>query len=183
MGLATFLPLGFLSGWFASFVLKKLNLLRVPPEVEVDGLDTAEYEPDIHVPEFAAAEDLVIEPDGTRVPADAVQAEAARELVEKLVSGRPRRRRSTDAGDHRQRARLHHPGAGTEEARVEDSADFVDRATTTQDCAGFMTFGPGSTYGEEGAGAETAYMVLTWLGIVVHGRSRCSPGSCTRTGA
>ena len=39
MGLATFLPLGFLSGWFASFVLKKLNLLRVPPEVEVDGLD------------------------------------------------------------------------------------------------------------------------------------------------
>ena len=70
MGLATFLPLGFLSGWFASLVLKKLNLLRVPPEVEVDGLDTAEYEPDIHVPEFAAAEDLVIEPDGTRVPAD-----------------------------------------------------------------------------------------------------------------
>ena len=28
-----------------------------------------------------------------------------------------------------------------------------------------MTFGPGSTYGPEGEGAETAYMVLTWLGI------------------
>ena len=54
MGLATFLPLGFLSGWFASWLLKKLNLLRVPPEVEIDGLDQAEYEPDIHVPEFAA---------------------------------------------------------------------------------------------------------------------------------
>ena len=70
IGLATFLPLGFLTGWVASFVLKKLNLLRVPPEVEVDGLDTAEYVPDIHVPEFAPAEDLVIEPDGTRVPAE-----------------------------------------------------------------------------------------------------------------
>jgi hypothetical protein len=30
-----------------------------------------------------------------------------------------------------------------------------------------MTFGPGSTYGEEGAGAATAYMVLTWIGIAV----------------
>ena len=30
-----------------------------------------------------------------------------------------------------------------------------------------MTFGPGSTYGEDGAGAETLYMILTWLGIVV----------------
>src|SRR3954447_19982067 len=76
MGLATFLPLGFLSGWVASFVLKKLNLLRVPPEVELDGLDVAEYEPDIHVPEFAHAEDLMIDPDGTRVPADVIQAEA-----------------------------------------------------------------------------------------------------------
>ena len=81
IGLATFLPLGFLSGWFASFVLKKLNLLRVPPEVELDGLDNAEYEYDIHVPEFAHAEDLMIEPDGTRVPAESGAGEAARELV------------------------------------------------------------------------------------------------------
>jgi ammonium transporter, Amt family len=81
MGIATFVPLGFLTGWFASFVLKKLNLLRVPPEVELDGLDPAEFRPDIHVPEFAPAEDLVIEPDGTRVPAATVTAEAARELV------------------------------------------------------------------------------------------------------
>ena len=27
---------GFLSGWVAAFILKKLNLLRVPPEVELD---------------------------------------------------------------------------------------------------------------------------------------------------
>ena len=30
-----------------------------------------------------------------------------------------------------------------------------------------MTFGPGSTYGEGGAGAAGAYMVLTWIGIIV----------------
>src|SRR5688572_10069000 len=59
IGLATFVPLGFLSGWLASFVLKKLNLLRVPPEVELDGLDSAEYRPDIHVPEYAQAPDLM----------------------------------------------------------------------------------------------------------------------------
>jgi hypothetical protein len=56
--------------------------------------------------------------------------------------------------------------AGSEEARVEDSADFILQANY-QDCAGFGTFMPGSTYGDEGTGAETAYMVLTWLGIVV----------------
>jgi hypothetical protein len=53
---------------------------------------------------------------------------------------------------------------GTEEARVEDSADFVMGDPYTE-CTGFMTFGPGSTYGEEGLGAEGAYMVLTWVGI------------------
>ncbi len=55
---------------------------------------------------------------------------------------------------------------GTEEARVEDVADFVV-GDQWADCAGFMTFGPGSTYGEEGEGAETAYMLLTWIGITV----------------
>jgi hypothetical protein len=57
--------------------------------------------------------------------------------------------------------------AGTEDARVEDSADFVI-GNNFQDCAGFMTFGPGSTYETvdgPGTGAEGAYMLLTWLGI------------------
>jgi hypothetical protein len=49
---------------------------------------------------------------------------------------------------------------------ADDSADFVLQAAY-ENCAGFMTFGPGSTYGEEGAGAAGAYMVLVWLGIVV----------------
>jgi hypothetical protein len=49
---------------------------------------------------------------------------------------------------------------------ADDSADFIIQAAY-ENCAGFMTFGPGSTYGEEGAGAAGAYMVLTWLGIIV----------------
>jgi hypothetical protein len=56
--------------------------------------------------------------------------------------------------------------AGSETARVEDSADFILQANY-EDCAGIGTFMPGSTYGDEGSGAETAYMVLSWLGIVV----------------
>ena len=56
--------------------------------------------------------------------------------------------------------------AGSESARVEDSADFILQADF-KDCAGFGTFMPGSTYGEDGTGAETLYMILTWVGIVV----------------
>jgi hypothetical protein len=55
---------------------------------------------------------------------------------------------------------------GTTDARGEDSADFVMGDPYTE-CTGFMTFGPGSTYGEDGVGAEGAYMALTWIGIVV----------------
>jgi hypothetical protein len=53
-----------------------------------------------------------------------------------------------------------------EKANPDDLTDFILQ-DNFQDCAGFMTFGPGSTYGEDGTGAETAYMILTWLGIVV----------------
>jgi ammonium transporter, Amt family len=81
MGMATFLPLGFLTGWFASFVLRKLNLLRVPPEVELEGLDPAEYAPDIYLPESARAGEVVLEPDGTPVASDGVLSGAAREVV------------------------------------------------------------------------------------------------------
>jgi hypothetical protein len=49
---------------------------------------------------------------------------------------------------------------------ADDSLDFVlqDRYA---DCAGFGTFMPGSTYGEDGSSAETLYYILTWLGIIV----------------
>jgi hypothetical protein len=49
---------------------------------------------------------------------------------------------------------------------ADDSADFILQAAYEK-CAGIMTFGPGSTYGEEGAGAAGSYMVLVWLGIIV----------------
>jgi hypothetical protein len=48
----------------------------------------------------------------------------------------------------------------------DDVADFIVN-NNYADCAGFMTFGPGSTYGDEGAAADTAYYILTVLGIVV----------------
>jgi len=68
MGMATFLPLGFLTGWVASFVLKKLNFLRVPVEVEVEGLDRAEYDQDFY-PEHGRAPEQIVQPDGTLVEA------------------------------------------------------------------------------------------------------------------
>jgi hypothetical protein len=49
---------------------------------------------------------------------------------------------------------------------ADDSADFILQAAYEK-CAGIMTFGPGSTYGEDGAGAAGAYMVLTVIGIAV----------------
>jgi ammonia channel protein AmtB len=79
MGMATFLPLGFLSGWLASWILKRTNLLRVPPEVELEGLDYAEYETDVY-PEHAREEEKIIEPDGSVVPSEQVLVGAWREV-------------------------------------------------------------------------------------------------------
>jgi hypothetical protein len=49
---------------------------------------------------------------------------------------------------------------------ADDSADFILQAAYLK-CQGFMTFGPGTTYGEGGSSATTAYYVLTWIGIIV----------------
>lgn len=49
---------------------------------------------------------------------------------------------------------------------ADDSADFILQARY-EDCAGFMTFGPGSTFGEEGAAAATSYYFLFWIGAAV----------------
>src|ERR687884_182289 len=67
-GMATLLPLRFLSGHYAPWIMKKLNILRVPPEVELMGLDVAEYEPNMYLPEVATPGELIVEPDGTQVP-------------------------------------------------------------------------------------------------------------------
>ena len=74
MGMATFLPLGFLSGWVAALILRKLNLLRVPPEVELEGLDVAEYDQDLFLPEIGRIEESIVEPDGTVVRSRAILA-------------------------------------------------------------------------------------------------------------
>ena len=70
LGVATFLPLGFLSGYVSAWFLKKLNVLRVPPEVEIAGLDTVEYQPGIYLPEVGVVPEMLVEPDGTLIPAD-----------------------------------------------------------------------------------------------------------------
>jgi hypothetical protein len=49
---------------------------------------------------------------------------------------------------------------------ADDSADFIIQAAY-QKCQGIMTFGPGTTYGDGGSGASTAYYVLTVVGIAV----------------
>jgi ammonia channel protein AmtB len=36
--------LGFLPAWIVAGILKKMNLLRIPPHVELAGLDLADYE-------------------------------------------------------------------------------------------------------------------------------------------
>jgi hypothetical protein len=55
----------------------------------------------------------------------------------------------------------HNEGASTK-----DLADFILQ-DNFKDCAGFGTFMPGSTYGDGGSGAESLYMIVTWVGIVV----------------
>lgn len=47
-----------------------------------------------------------------------------------------------------------------------DDADFILQATYKK-CEGIMTFGPGSTYGDGGHSAATAYYLLTAIGIAV----------------
>jgi hypothetical protein len=61
-----FLPLAFLPGYIASWVLKKVNLLRVPPEVELEGLDIAEFQQDFF-PEFERVPETIVLPTGEEV--------------------------------------------------------------------------------------------------------------------
>jgi ammonia channel protein AmtB len=81
LGVATFLPLGFLSGYLASWIMKKLNILRVPPEVELEGLDLSSYDGDLYLPEVVSPGETLYEPDGTLVPSEPVLREARDEVV------------------------------------------------------------------------------------------------------
>jgi ammonium transporter, Amt family len=66
MGMATFLPLGFLSGWIGALILKRLGVLRVPAVVEMEGLDLVEYGTLVY-PEMGVVKEQIVEPDGTLV--------------------------------------------------------------------------------------------------------------------
>ncbi|MBA2615240.1 MAG: ammonium transporter [Actinobacteria bacterium] len=79
MGMMAFLPLGFLPGFIAAWILKKLNLLRVPPEVELEGLDMAEFQQDFF-PEFERVPETVVLPDGEEVDSAAILLEAYSQL-------------------------------------------------------------------------------------------------------
>jgi ammonia channel protein AmtB len=78
VGMATFVPLGFIPGYVASWLLKRANLLRVPPEVEVEGMDLAEFQADFY-PEFERQPELVDLPDGRTVEAPPVLVESLEE--------------------------------------------------------------------------------------------------------
>ena len=75
MGMLAFLPLAFIPGYVVSWILKKLNLLRVPAEVELEGLDLAEFGQDFY-PEFERVPETVVEPDGREVDAAPVLLDA-----------------------------------------------------------------------------------------------------------
>ena len=90
MGFLAFFPLAFLPGYVFSWILKKLNLLRVPPEVELEGLDIAEFQQDFF-PEFERSEEHIILPDGQEVEAGPVLLDA----YAQINGGPPSRPRET----------------------------------------------------------------------------------------
>jgi ammonia channel protein AmtB len=79
VGMLAFFPLAFLPGYFASWALKKLNLLRVPPEVELEGLDLAEFQQDFF-PEFERQPEVIILPTGEEVEAGPVLLDAFQQV-------------------------------------------------------------------------------------------------------
>ncbi len=80
VGMATFFPLGFIPGYVAAWLLKKANLLRVPPEVELEGLDMAEFQMDFY-PEFERQPEVIDLPDGTTVESAEILLDASRKVI------------------------------------------------------------------------------------------------------
>jgi len=80
MGMLAFLPLAFLPGYCVSWLLKKANLLRVPPEVELEGLDLAEFQQDFY-PEFERASEVILTPDGREVEAGQILLDDYRAVI------------------------------------------------------------------------------------------------------
>ena len=80
MGMMAFFPLAFLPGYTASWLLKKANLLRVPPEVELEGLDMAEFQQDFF-PEFERVPEVIVLPSGEEVEAAPILLEGFSQLT------------------------------------------------------------------------------------------------------
>jgi ammonia channel protein AmtB len=91
MGMLAFLPLGFLPGYVAAWILKKFNLLRVPPEVELEGLDMAEFQQDFF-PEFERVPETVVLPTGEEVEAAPILLEAFSQVNGHRAGVRPEER-------------------------------------------------------------------------------------------
>jgi ammonium transporter, Amt family len=85
-GMMVFLPLGFFGGYIPAWILKKTNLLRVPPEVELEGLDMAEFQADFF-PEFDRPPEVIVLPDGTEVASAPVLLEGYLDLMATNGSG------------------------------------------------------------------------------------------------
>jgi ammonium transporter, Amt family len=93
MGMLAFFPLAFLPGYIVSWLLKKANLLRVPPEVELEGLDMAEFQQDFF-PEFERVPEVIVLPDGQEVEAAPILLEEYAERTNGQRAGAAAERRS-----------------------------------------------------------------------------------------
>ncbi len=80
MGVMAFFPLAFIPGYGAAWLLKKANLLRVPPEVELEGLDMAEFQQDFF-PEFERVPEVIVLPNGEEVEAGPILLEGFSQLT------------------------------------------------------------------------------------------------------
>jgi ammonia channel protein AmtB len=94
MGMLAFFPLAFIPAFIVSWLLKKANLLRVPPEVELEGLDLAEFQQDFF-PEFEKQPEVLVLPDGEEVEAAPILLGEFQEVMEYNKNGRGRGSRVT----------------------------------------------------------------------------------------
>ncbi len=86
MGMLAFFPLAFIPGFIAAWLLKKANLLRVPPEVELEGLDLAEFQQDFF-PEFEKQPEVIVMPDGEEVEAAPILLGEYQDLIKYNENG------------------------------------------------------------------------------------------------
>ena len=80
VGIAALMPLAFISGYVVAWLLKKANLLRVPVEVEIMGIDKAEFGMDFF-PDHQQADEVIVMADGTTTLAEPVLQEALSDVI------------------------------------------------------------------------------------------------------